>query len=79
MNGTRELQSVLYANAEWEMVTGISLDFSCFILAHLSNHILSSKSSEYLLLNVYHIINMQAKFTCKAFFTVIFVHYWFCS
>lgn len=32
MNGTRELQSVLYANAEWEMVTGISHDFSSVLV-----------------------------------------------
>lgn len=28
MKGTRELQSTLYANIEWEIVIGISSDFS---------------------------------------------------
>lgn len=28
MKGTRELQSILYANVEWKMVIGISRDFS---------------------------------------------------
>lgn len=57
MKATRELQSILYANIEWEIVIRISHDFSSYFNPFIYPHS-SSKSYEYLLLSVYHIINM---------------------